>query len=141
MKFQKGNPQQGSSVQFSGNGGDSRKRAEGSCKSRSLLHDDGLCSQVFETLAMVFAGGSSDERLWGLGLVSVSPAPDTTRLLVQVYPIPGAGSLPVTEIHAVLKAAKPYLRREIGQAICRKRIPELTFEVLPGPIGGGENDQ
>ncbi|MBF0547272.1 MAG: ribosome-binding factor A [Candidatus Riflebacteria bacterium] len=101
--------------------------------SKLAMHDRGLCSQVYEVLSMIFSGASEDERLWNLGLLSVDPSPDSSRLSVKVYPLPGGSIYTVSEICALLKSARPYLRREIGESICRARIPELIFVVLPGP--------
>jgi len=122
-------------------GVDTRTSGHSSDPSRSALHDDGLCSQVAETLGLVFAGGGDDERLLDLGLLSVEPAPTVSRLLVKVYPLPGSPRRSVPEICSVLKAARPFLRREIAEAISRRKIPELAFEVVPGPLEGAGDDR
>jgi hypothetical protein len=135
-------PHSGPDKYFFDDGVDVRKPSGGSSRAHSALHDDGLCSQVFESLSLVFGGTSSDQRLWAIGLLSVEPAPSSSRLLIKVYPLPTAlQPQSVSEIQAVLKAARPFLRREIGQEICRRKIPELTFEVVPGPRGGDDDDQ
>ncbi|MBF0501446.1 MAG: ribosome-binding factor A [Candidatus Riflebacteria bacterium] len=105
----------------------------------STLHEGGLCRQVEEVLSLVFCGSSSDERLWDLGLLSVELAPNSSRLLVKIYPLPHSEPRSVTEIHAILKSARPFMKREIAESICRKRTPELVFEIVPGP--GGDFDE
>lgn len=105
----------------------------------SALHEGGLCQQVQEVLSLVFSGSSSDERLWELGLLSVEPAPNSSRLLVKVYPLPNSELRSVPEIQAILTSARSYLKREVAEAIYRKRTPELVFEIVPGP-GGTADD-
>ena len=118
---------------------DSKKSGRSCSRPGSALHEGGLCQQVEEALSLVFGGSSSDERLWELGLLSVELAPNSSRLLVKVYLLPNSEPRSVSEIQTILKAARAYLKREITEAISRKRTPELVFEVVPGP--GGMTDE
>ncbi len=85
-----------------------------------------LCGQVARTLATAFAGLVRDETLVGLRVVSVSPAPDATRLRVVVAAPIGAD--PAT-VAARLAAAHTFIRAEVAAAIVRKRAPDLVFVV------------
>ena len=59
-----------------------------------------LCRQVAETLDMVLSGECRDERLQSLHVISVEPAPDTSRMLVTVE-----SDLPTEEFdHAAILA-------------------------------------
>ncbi|HEV3115996.1 MAG TPA: ribosome-binding factor A [Gemmataceae bacterium] len=89
-----------------------------------------LCEQVAHTLTGVLAGECSDDRLRDLLVQSVQPAPDSTRLLVTVYPGPAAQAFDVEEIVESLHRARGMLRSKVANAIHRKRTPELVFQVL-----------
>jgi ribosome-binding factor A len=117
---------------FFDDGIDPRKAGSSLEPTRSALHADGLCSQVADALAIIFGGASDDERLWDLGLVSVRPAPGGSRLIVTVCPLPGEKVRTVSEIHEMLKSARPFLRREIALAICRRRTPEPGSQLQGG---------
>ena len=88
-----------------------------------------LCQQACEALSLALAC-SADSALRDLSVVTVSPAPDASRLLVTI-----AASESVDHDHILdkLQVARGYLRSEVAAAIHRKRTPELMFRVLVGP--------
>jgi len=91
-----------------------------------------LCRQVAQTLDLVLSGDCRDELLQCLHVLSVVPAPNSSRLLVVVK-----ASLPEAEfdraaIMAELESQSGRLRAEVATAIHRKRVPILTFHVV-GP--------
>lgn len=95
-----------------------------------------LGRQVAETLDAVLAGDSRDERLRGLRVVSVTPAPDASRLLVTVAPRNPLDleRLDPSEALARLARAEGWLRTEVAAAVTRRKVPTLTFQLaLPGP--------
>ncbi|MBI1918686.1 MAG: ribosome-binding factor A [Planctomycetes bacterium] len=88
-----------------------------------------LCGEVARTLNGAFAD-SADEVLRDLAVVAVTPAPNSTRLLVTVG---AAGSGRVEDAERVLERlhqAAARLRTEVAAAINRRRVPELSFRVL-----------
>lgn len=92
-----------------------------------------LCRQVAETLDLVLSGDCRDELLQCLTVVSVVPAPNSSRLLVTV-----SADLPVEEFdrHEILELLERQtgrLRCEVAASISRKRVPSLVFHVL-GPL-------
>lgn len=90
-----------------------------------------LCKQVFRTLVLVLGGECRDAVLHEVEIQSVLPAPDSSRLLVTVE---FGGSLRARtpeDILGRLQAVQPFLRCEVAAAICRKRAPDLVFQVLP----------
>jgi ribosome-binding factor A len=92
-----------------------------------------LCGQVARTLQTVLAGECGDDLLRELRVESVSPAPNSGRLLVTLsLATPGAG-VPVSELLARLHRAQGLLRREVAATINRRRAPELTFRLLGPP--------
>ena len=98
-----------------------------------------LCRQVMRALAFLLGGACGDVVLRELVVQAVIPAPDCSRLLVRVYLGPTPVRVPPEEISARLDRARPYLRQEVAAVICRKRAPDLIFEVGPGPArSGGE---
>ena len=88
-----------------------------------------LGRQVAETLDAVLAGDTRDDLLRGLRVVSVVPAPDTSRLLVTVEPLPQADQVDPAALLARLEHASGWLRTEVASAVTRKRAPLLTFRV------------
>lgn len=88
-----------------------------------------LCAQVAQTLNYVLGGECDDEVLQNLYVVSVDPAPTTSRLAVTLslyLPDPASDALTVMER---LAAASAQLRREVAAAIHRRRTPELVFRL------------
>jgi ribosome-binding factor A len=92
-----------------------------------------LCSQVSETLYQLFAE-STDPVVQSLQVVSVTPAPDASQLLVIVTPSIGA-QVSADEASAGLARAGGWLRGEIATSITRKRVPQLAFRFLPATTG------
>jgi ribosome-binding factor A len=68
-----------------------------------------------------------------LVLHDVTPAPDSSRLLVRVGLRAHAG---VAEALDGLERARGFLRREVAAAITRKRAPDLLFVPVPTDAGG-----
>ena len=98
---------------------------------RRVAHQGGrkalqLCRQIERALSMAL-GDSQDDLLRELMVESVVPAPTSRRLLVTLV----ASNLEASHADLLgrLHAATPWLRGEIATAICRKRVPELTFAV------------
>ena len=90
-----------------------------------------LCRQVADTLDLVL-GDCRDERLQALHVISVVPAPNSSRLLVTVSAdLPGDEFDP-QEILELLDQQTGRLRGEVAAAINRKRVPALAFLVV-GP--------
>jgi ribosome-binding factor A len=91
-----------------------------------------LCRQVAQTLDLVLSGDCRDELLQSLHVISVVPAPNSSRLLVTV-----SADLPVEEfdrqeILESLERQTGRLRAEVAASISRKRVPSLVFHVI-GP--------
>ncbi|MCP4133711.1 MAG: ribosome-binding factor A [bacterium] len=101
-------------------------------RSKYSNKDNRLCKQIETELLVLFAGAAEDERLNQLGVASVEPAPDISCLLVTVYPLYETDQPEPETILAWLHSAKSFLRQEIAAAINRRRVPELTFRVVPG---------
>jgi ribosome-binding factor A len=92
-----------------------------------------LSGQVMDTLAYALAWECRDEVLQDLVIVSVTPAPNSSRLLVTVRQPPDCDPDVVLE-H--LQRATGMLRAEVAAAIHRKCVPELTFQIAV-PDGAG----
>jgi ribosome-binding factor A len=88
-----------------------------------------LCGQVARTLSSVLQDGCGDEILRDLLVASVTPAPDSTRLLVTVSPSPASTGVEREEVLVRLHGASAKLRREVAAAIHRRKTPELLFRV------------
>lgn len=91
-----------------------------------------LCRQVAETLDQVLSGEMRDERLVGLRVASVCPAPDASRMLVTVVADGAAEHFCREATEAQLCASAGRLRTVVAAAITRRKAPTLTFVVL-GP--------
>ena len=83
-----------------------------------------LCRQVARVLAEAFPA-LGDDRLRDLHVEAVTPAPNSSRLLVTLS-CPGGEDEDAT---AWLEQAGGLLRTEVATAIHRKRAPELVFRV------------
>jgi len=94
-----------------------------------------FCRQVQRALNLALTDSSSDERLGGLFIEGVSPAPDCGHLLVHVL-VPSGHR--VGDAISALRRNTPRLRSEVAMAITRKRAPELVF--VPVFAEGGSDD-
>jgi ribosome-binding factor A len=99
-----------------------------------------LCRQAYRALVGALAGDVADPLLQSLSVVDVTPAPDATRLLVDLMPGAAADSAePLHEILGRLEAVRGLLRHAVAAAIVRKRAPELVFRVALRPLEGGDD--
>jgi ribosome-binding factor A len=87
-----------------------------------------LCSQAARTLAEVLAGECADRVLRDLVVESVSPAPNSSRLLVTVSLAPSAVA-EASQVLDRLERARGRLRSEVAAAVHRRKAPDLTFRV------------
>lgn len=85
-----------------------------------------LCQQVQEALQAGLAGATREEALDLIEGLLVQPAPDASRLRVEVL-VGGADD--IAPVQAALGRAKGWLRSAVAAAIHRKRCPELEFVV------------
>lgn len=88
-----------------------------------------LCAQVRRALQRHVPSHRSP-LLADLAIESVEPDPDATRLRVVVSVPPTCPHAPGA-ILAHLAAASGHLRAEVAGAICRKRVPTLSFDLIP----------
>lgn len=129
---------------------DSRKRTEAWFLCADLSPDDGppksrrkesrddssddrktmqLCAQVRRALHGVipFPGSSYFE---GLVVEAVEPDPDASRLRV-VISVPPSCAQPIPSLKQRLIDRVGFIRSEVASQIHRKRVPILTFELMP----------
>ena len=93
-----------------------------------------LCSQVRRVLEY-----GIDEVLHGDALVVVAdviPAPDASHLLVLVQPMGDTTPEETDSIQQRLVASAWQLRNMVAEAICRRKTPSLSFQVLPRLVLG-----
>ena len=89
-----------------------------------------LCRQVAEALHWVLGADCKDEVLRSLEIVSVIPAPDSSRLLVTCAIQAIAENVDAETAFLHLHNARGLLRSAMASAIHRKRTPELAFRVV-----------
>lgn len=87
-----------------------------------------LCGQVAEALELVLSG-QADDALRNLQVVSVEPAPDTTRLAVTVRVHPPSKDVDPRHVLEHLALASGRLRCAVGESITRRRVPALSFRL------------
>jgi ribosome-binding factor A len=105
-------------------------------------HGDQLCRQVAETMDLVLSGDTHDELLQSLHVVSVVPAPDSSRLLVALHSDLPPELFEQSEIESRLAEHAGRLRCAIASAITRRKTPNLTFQVSPSvPMPSKEDTQ
>jgi ribosome-binding factor A len=90
-----------------------------------------LCAQVHDALAYAL-GDSSDPVLIDLELDHVEPMDDGAHVLVVVQDPCGHG---LAAALAALDRARGFLRDAVARTVNRRRVPQLSFTVLP-PAGG-----
>lgn len=101
-----------------------------------------LCREVHRTLSEVLSGEVADDRIAGLVIDSVEPAPDASRLAVIL--IAPCGEDDGGDILERLNRLRGLFRAEIAAAIQRKRTPELEFQLIsqsPGAEGADDFDE
>lgn len=86
-----------------------------------------LCRQAHRALMYVLPVDMADPLLQDLCVMRVLPAPDVTRLLVQLASTRDPSDAP--EILERLSRVSGRLRGEVAAAITRKRAPELVFHL------------
>ena len=93
---------------------------------RSGRKDLQLCGQVMSALNSTLQGEVGSGILRELMVVAVEPAPDASRVRVHVAGGPLA-RLGAARVLVELGRARAFLRIQVGEAISRKRVPELIF--------------
>lgn len=94
-----------------------------------------LCQQVAETLSLVLGSEFDDPRLHNLQVVSVTPAPDATQLLVTVATDGPLDEATIAATYECLARVAGRLRSEVASAITRKRAPRLSFHIVTSANG------
>ena len=89
-----------------------------------------LCCQVAETIGLVLTGECADELLHNLLVVGVTPAPDSSQLLVTLRADLPAEQIEIDQIACRLAKVSGRLRSAVAAAIHRRRTPRLAFQVL-----------
>ena len=97
-----------------------------------------LCHQVSETLSLVLSGELGDE-LQDLRIVAVTPAPDSSQLLVLVAPALADSAVDPDAAIARLELVAGSLRSEVAASITRRRAPKLLFQFVAGPAADEVN--
>ncbi len=87
-----------------------------------------LCAQAQRALDSVIQHELLDADLSGLAVAEVRPHPDAGRLLVVLSAPQGCE---LERAKRALEGTCGRLRRALGRTISRKRIPLLSFAVLP----------
>lgn len=97
-----------------------------------------LCRQVAEALDLVLSGEMRDELLQSLRVASVTPAPDSSRLMVTLYSGLTAEEFERSEIEARLARQSGRLRCAVAAAITRRKTPNLTYVIMAAAPTGGD---
>ena len=97
-----------------------------------------LCRQVERAIALALAGECDDDVLRELVVDGVEPMGSASQLMVRVR-VPA--DVPLADVLSRVEAHTVKLRCLVARAICRKRVPTLTFICLPGvPVEGGDHE-
>lgn len=98
-----------------------------------------LCRQVQRALMLTLGGECDDGLLCDLSVESVEPMGGAGHLLVRVA-MPAESPASVADVLARVNARSAMLRATIAQSICRKRVPGLSFLVVPTMPAAAEGD-
>ncbi len=85
-----------------------------------------LCTQIRRALELALLGNVQDDLLLDLEVDAVDPCADPGRLRVRYV---FHGSADQALVSQRLEAARGILTAEVAQAISRKKVPELVFEI------------
>ena len=91
-----------------------------------------MCEQARRALELALAGECRDPALRDLVVLGVLPDPGPRRLRVWLGASPEIAEHDRSAVLERLRVARGFLRSEVAAAIRRKRVPELTFELLGG---------
>ena len=86
-----------------------------------------LNEQLKREISEILLGEVKDPRVGPVTITAVSAAPDLTLARVFVHPLGSEEER--RETMAGLKAARPFIRAEIGRRLTLRRAPELRFEI------------
>lgn len=89
-----------------------------------------LCRQVAEALQLLLGGELADEVLRDLEVLTVTPAPDSSQLLVCVGPATGARLPDAAIVASRLNSAAGRIRAEIASVVTRRRAPRLLLQYV-----------
>ncbi len=103
-----------------------RRPIEGERDGKEVAKLGRLCNEVERVLMFTLTGECGDDRLRDLRVESVTPAPDASRLRIELL---SEGDTDEGAIHEALCGARRFLREAVAAAITRRRVPELTFIV------------
>ena len=96
--------------------------------------DQQLCEQVHQAISLALAE-FDDETLADLRVASVLPNPHIGRLQVQLEALPGTD---VQNVQSRLARASGRLRSEVASSIHRKKVPTLSFCIVPSLEDGAD---
>jgi ribosome-binding factor A len=88
-----------------------------------------LCREAARALGHALAWEMGDDLLSQLQVESVVPAPDSSRLLVLVSLPARPGTITADQVRERLRRVTGRLRAEVAAAVCRRKVPELAFQV------------
>ena len=115
-------------------GQDPRLRARTDSRKKTTRNAYQVCKQAHRTLSLVFTGDLDDPRLATIRVRSVDPIPDSPNLLVildVVMPGDAEEAPNLVAAQEALAAVQGRLRTAVAQALHRKRVPMLTFRLVP----------
>lgn len=89
-----------------------------------------LCAQIRDTINLILSDAHNG-ILQELMVDSITPAPDSTNLVVIIIPAWGHDYWVVEAnmIKQELQKATGWIRSEVAKAIHRKRVPQLQFQL------------
>ncbi len=86
-----------------------------------------LNEQFRRELTEILHGAAKDPRVGQVTITGVRTAPDLS--FARVFVAPGPDEAAEQERLKGLRAASPFLRRELGARMRIRRVPELRFEI------------
>jgi ribosome-binding factor A len=110
-------------------GVDTRSQRKMKQQFRRTYHQDQLARQVERALNLALST-SSDPILQDLAIFAISTIGNSLRIVVT--PLSNRNTPTEAEINMALVRASGRLRTLVGEAITRKRVPELLFSVYCG---------
>mgnify|MGYP006119447431 FL=1 len=93
-------------------------------------HSRQLCNQIYHAIDEAIACDCGDPVLDDLRAVWVRPVGKSSTLEVM-FTTPETDVNRITEMHEALNNVSGILRSAVASSITRKRVPQLTFRIVP----------
>ncbi len=114
--------------------GGGRSRDRKARRSGDLTHKlKRLCEEIREVVQFVLADSAHAAELEAVSVLDVVADESSGQILILLVPLRALDMAEAAQVERALTSVRAYVRREIAEAIQRKRAPEIALVLLPLP--------